>query len=84
MVQADLAAEKCSIRVSSAAPDRKAHRVQFVFGRVQVGMEAAQVLHQHQRMLLPSKNQIDMKAEKSLSCRLSRRNISVAGRPTIR
>lgn len=27
-----------------------------------------------------SKNQIDMKAEKSLSSRLSRRNISVAGR----
>ncbi|MCY1557546.1 hypothetical protein D9M68_944030 [compost metagenome] len=26
-----------------------------------------------------SKNQIDMNAEKSLSCRLSRRNISVAG-----
>ena len=26
-----------------------------------------------------SKNQIDMNAEKSLSCRLSRKNISVAG-----
>src|SRR3569623_834869 len=57
----------------------EAHIVQFLFGGHQIRTEAAQVFHQYQRMLLLFKNQTDMNAQKSLSPRLSRRNISVAG-----
>jgi hypothetical protein len=57
----------------------KAHVVQLFFGGQQLGAEAAQVFHQHQRMFLLFEEPDRHEGREVAVVLLSRRNISVAG-----
>jgi hypothetical protein len=80
VVQADLAAEVQHQRLERRRRvELEAHLVQLLLGRAPGRAEARRYSISTSECFCSSKNQIDMKAEKSLSSRLSRRNISVAG-----
>ncbi len=74
--------QKCSISVSSAGAGSNSKRTSCNSCSVgtRSGRKRLRYSISTSECFCSSKNQIDMKAEKSLSLRLSRRNISVAGR----
>ena len=73
--------QKCSISVSSAGAGSNSKRTSCSSCSVGTccGRKRLRYSISTSECFCSSKNQIDMKAEKSLSSRLSRRNISVAG-----